>query len=346
MRSGVCLSAETVKRIFDSVACSGPLTRRELCDSLSLSKPAVCRASEILEEAGAVVSIKVDPVYPGRPAELLAPSRDVLLGVLDLSGEAPTFDIFDLRLKYVAKYRMRAPKLETYRRRLDDFLADRVSALKGAFPDSYFGAVSVLTGCGEDGEPHAGPPIQGLYGDRITDAVGNRLNVRTVVSRTYAAASIRLLLEDAGALSGLSLCCHAGADDVFCVLFRDGEPVRGTGTPRPILSARGTSLSRVLSVCSTARELCREIARPLLNALLMTGADNLLLDADIYTYGADLTTTMKKALTEDLGFPADGLPGVYARRHVRKDVLTAAATDARDAYIRGLIGREMRMNSR
>ena len=346
MRAGVCLSAETVKRIFDAVAGSGPVTRQKLCDNLSLSKPAVCRGAEILEEAGAVVSIKADPIYPGRPAELLAPSLDVLLGVLDLTGEAPAFEVTDLRLKSVARYRMRAPKLETYRERLGDFLADKVSALKSAFPDSRFGAVSVLTGRTEDGEPHAGPPIQGLSGEEVADTVKKRLNVREVATKTYAAASLRRLFDVAGNPPGLSLCCLVGEDGVFCILTRDGEPVRGEAVPQPVLSARGTSLSRVLSVCTTARELCREIARPLLNVLLITGADNLLLDADVYTYGADLTKMMKKTLTEDFGVSAEKLPQIYARRHVRKDVLATAARDARDAYVRALIARELRINTR
>ena len=343
MKTGVAIGAETVKRIFDSVADSGPLTRKDLCDMTSLSKPAVCRAAEILVEAGAAVPFGTDPVRVGRPAELIAPSFDVLLGVLDMSVAAPTLDIFDLRLGSVAKYRMRAPKLELYEERFRDFLTDKLIAVKSTFENPSFGAVSVLTGQTKDGELHAGPPIQGLSGGVIREEVTKRLNVRCVSVKSYVSFASRRMLGEAGDPGGLSLCCFVGADGVFCELMKDGNGVRGDLEPRPVLSARGTSLSRVLSVCSNARELCREIVRPILNALLLTGADTLLIDADVYTFGADLTRTIKKTLTEDFSIPEDRIPRIFARRHSKKDTLAASAMDARDAYIRALIQRELRI---
>ncbi len=341
MSSGVAISAETVKRIFDSVADSGPLTRKTLCDLTSLSMPSVCRAAEILEEAGAAVSTAVDPARPGRPAELLAPSPDVLLGAFDLTAPAPTFEIFDLRLQSVAKYRMRAPKLEFYGERFRDFLTDKATAVKNAFDNSRFGAVSVLTDQTEDGELHAGPPIQGLSGSEIRGDIMKRLSVRSVNVSSYVSAAMRRLIDVAVNNGGLSLVCLAGSDDIFCELMKDGEPVRGKIAPHPILSARGTSLSRVLSVCTNAREVCWEMIRPVLNTLLLTGADRLLIDAEVYTFGADLEKTLKKTLTEDFSVPADRIPAILARRHSKEDLIAASARDARDAYIRSLVEREL-----
>ena len=272
---------DTASRIFEEICRCGKVSRSDVARSLSLSLPTVCSCVEVLFEED-LVRLSPGPSFGGRPSETVSPADLPILAVT-VDGESCKFSAFDLMGTETLSPFIRPfipldfeDTVSAYKKQLslDGIRGERLS----------FSAV-VLISNGDNGLNAAdGTPLCRLFSPRIfVNCNVDRLAAETVLSRVNY--DKRLFY------------CSVGHKGVKAAVY---DRANGANHPAPVSlrSSHGTAPARVFSLCKNGDDIAEELARMILNPLLATSPDAVVIETADTLFSTASVKRLRLILTE------------------------------------------------